>query len=138
MTYPIAEQSYVDTQVAAAVAAAIAAPHVVVTFSAPGTVTTVTGALRWRAKVPCTIQFATADVNTASSSGSVIVDILKNGTSIFTSTAHRPTIPASAFLDDGVIDITSMAVDDLLTVNVTSAGTGAADLTVNIWLVPLA
>jgi hypothetical protein len=67
-----------------------------------------------------------------------VVDILKNGTSIFTSTPHRPTIPAAAFLDDGVIDITSMAVDDYLTVNVTSAGTGASDLTVNIWLIPLA
>lgn len=132
-----AEQGVTPDWVNNQIAAAIATPYIPVTFSASGTVTTVSGGLGYPAPIACTIAFVKAYVATPSTSGSVVVDVLVNGSSIFTSTPHRPTITSGTNEDDGQIDITTIAANDVLQVSVTSAGTGAANLTVAISLIPL-
>jgi hypothetical protein len=63
-------------------------------------------------------------VNTVPTGAAIVVDINKNGTSIFTSQANRPTILAGANSGGpGVApDITSIAAGDFLTVDVDQIG----------------
>lgn len=86
-----------------------------------------------------TIQAVRASVGTAPVGASVIIDILKNGTTIFTTTANRPTITAGAFTSGKVtaIDVPSVADGDYLTVNIVQIGstTAGSDLTVQVEIV---
>lgn len=144
MTSPIPALVAVgETYVANAIAAAIAnlpPNYVKFEFSQQNTLTTFTGALGDPAAVPCLIRYVKATLGTSPGSGSVVIDILNNGVSIFTSSGHQPTIPAGTTADDGQPDITNMDTDDRLTVNVTSVGGGTApkDLVITVWAIPLA
>ena len=68
---------------------------------------------------------------TAGSAGSTIVDIHKNGTTIFTTQANRPTVTAAGGSDqiDAHIDmdVTAFAADDRITLDVDAAETGSAE-----------
>lgn len=82
----------------------------------------------------CTISGVSATIKDKGSAGSTIVDVHKNGTTIFTTQANRPTIP----YDDadgkasGTPDITSVALGDVLTVDIDSAATGAGTIEIVI------
>jgi hypothetical protein len=71
----------------------------------------------------------------APTTSSVICDINKNGTTIFTTQGNRPTITTSNFTSGAVtnMDVTSLAAGDYLTVDIDQGDAGAAkDLTVYV------
>ncbi len=79
-----------------------------------------------------TISKVYAAVKTKGTANSTIVDVHKNGTTIFTTQANRPTI---AYDDaDGVAsgtpDVTSFVAGDVFTFDIDAAATGAAGLSI--------
>jgi hypothetical protein len=75
-------------------------------------------------------------VGTAPTGASVIVDVKKNGTTIFTTTGNRPAISAGGFSGvSGTPDTPSVTTNDYLTVDVSQVGSTVAgsDLTVQIF-----
>jgi hypothetical protein len=83
-----------------------------------------------------TITGVRASVGTAPTGAALIVDINKNGTTIFTTQANRPTIAAAANTSGNVtaIDITTVAAGEFLTVDIDQTGSTVtgADLTVQL------
>lgn len=75
-----------------------------------------------------------ASVESAPSGGSVIIDLNKNGTTVFTTQANRPTITSTNLTSGKVtaIDVTSVADGDYLTVDVDTTTSPAAQLTVTV------
>jgi hypothetical protein len=70
-----------------------------------------------------TITNVTATVSTAPTVSSIIVDINKNGTTIFTTQANRPTIAAGTQDDlSSVPDVTSVALNDIFTCDIDQVG----------------
>lgn len=66
-------------------------------------------------------------INTAPTGASVIVDVNKNGTTIFTTQSNRPTIAISGNSDlSSVPDITTAAAGDYITVDVDQIGSTIA------------
>lgn len=82
---------------------------------------------------PVTISEVHASVDTVASNN-IVVDVLKNGTSIFSVTpGNRPTITAGNNTDtSGAPDTTSLIKNDYLQVEIVSGGTGASDLTIAV------
>lgn len=69
------------------------------------------------------------------SAGSTIVDLNKNGTTVFTAQANRPTLAwddADQVAKSGTPDVTSLAESDVLTVDIDEIATRVKDLTVVI------
>jgi hypothetical protein len=76
-----------------------------------------------------------ASVVTAPVGASILVDVHKNGTTIFTTQSGRPEIAAAGTTDKSATpDVTSWADGDYLTVDIDQIGstTAGADLTVEI------
>jgi hypothetical protein len=74
-------------------------------------------------------------VNTAPTGSTIIVDIDKNGTTIFTNQANRPVINASAFTGFSTsIDVPALADGDYLTSDIDQIGStiAGANLTVHV------
>lgn len=74
-----------------------------------------------------------AHVRTAPTTTNVIVDINKNGVTIFPTQASRPTIPVGTFNSNiAVPDVNTLANFDILSLDVDQIGTGTvgADLSV--------
>lgn len=117
----------------------VPAPNTVVPYSVPGTVSVVSGAARLYNDTgrTLTIRAVRATVGTAPVGASLIVDVLKGGTTIFTTQANRPTIAAGTNTSGKVttMDVTTWADGDYLTVNVAQVGsaTPGSDLTVQVW-----
>lgn len=94
-----------------------------------------TGVGRYLFPYSATIIGVTAAVNTAPVGSSIIIDVNKNGTTIFTAQINRPTI-LSGTNDTGgsevVPDVTSLVFGDYLTVDIDQVGSGTpgSDLTV--------
>lgn len=106
-----------------------------VTGTSPGTpLVTGTGATRLYndTGVTLTISSVRASVGTAPTGATLIVDVNKNGTTIFTTQANRPAIAISGNTATGTPDVTSWASGDYLTVDVDQVGSTVAgsDLTV--------
>lgn len=104
-------------------------------FSVAGNVAVGTGLARYYASDTLTITNVIASVGTAPTGSSIIVDVNKNGTTIFTTQANRPTITASSFVDlTSLPDVTSVAAGDYLTIDVDQRGSTIAgtDLVVQI------
>ena len=86
---------------------------------------------------PCSLTITKVKlvVKTAPTGASIIVDVNKNGTTIFTTQANRPSIAAGATTgDSGTPDVTSLAEGDKLTIDIDQVGSGTAgaDLTVEV------
>jgi len=101
-------------------------------------VTTDTTAIRLRLPYAATLVSAYATCSTAPTGAAIIVDVHKDGTTIFTTQANRPTIAVSAF-DSGTAktpDVTTFAAGSYLTVNVDQIGStiAGAGLTVCVVL----
>jgi hypothetical protein len=100
----------------------------VVPFSSGGTLTLKTGTLGF----PITggtfdIETVAARVNTAPAGASVVIDVNKNGTTIFGTAANRPTIPAgSKTATVGAHSVTSVTTGDYLTVDIDQIGSSVA------------
>lgn len=100
------------------------------------------GAGKDRALIPfnCEIVSVSAIVGTAPTGASLIVDVLKNGTTIFTTTANRPTIVAGATQTTTFPrpDVTRLVAGDNLTLSISQIGSTVAgsDLDVVIQYTP--
>ncbi len=112
-------------------------------FSYAGTLATYVGQGRWYNDTgrALFVQSVRASVGTAPAGASVIVDVNKNGTTIFTTQANRPTIAAGANTvkrTQGASppDVTMIADGDYLTIDIDQIGstTAGADLAVDIVL----
>ena len=96
-------------------------------FTIPGTLSLGTGLARLYFTSSRTISSVHVSVGEAPTGASAIFDVNKNGTTIFTTQANRPTIPASSFVDaSSVPDVTSMTNGDYLTVVVAQIGSTIA------------
>ena len=107
----------------------------VATFTFAGTLSVISGAARLYFPTAVTILGISAAVGTAPSGASVVVDVNKNGTTIFTTQANRPTIAAGTNTDlTNTPDVTTISANDYLTVDVDQIGSGTAgaNLTVTI------
>jgi len=101
-----------------------------------GTFTTGIGATRLYndTGVTWTIIACRAFVETAPSGGAVTVDVNKNGTTVFTTQANRPSI-SSGNLTSGKVtnmNVTSVADGDYITVDVDVTTAPAANLTATV------
>lgn len=115
-------------------------PNTTLAFSVPGTVAVAVGGARIYndAGRTLTIRAIRATVGAAPTGASLIVDVNKNGTTVFTTQANRPTIAAAGNTSGKVtnMDVTSIADGDYLTVDVDQVGStvAGADLTVQVWV----
>ena len=110
-----------------------------VTFVKLGMVATGTGTYRWYNDlgVTLTIRSVRISLGTASTSGTPTVDVNKNGTTIYGTQGNRPTIAVSGLTSgkNTGFSVSTLADGDYLTADVDVAGTGAADLVVQIEVV---
>jgi len=105
----------------------------VIPFSRSGSLAVAVGQGRFVFPFAATITGVRASVGTAPVGSSLIVDINKNGTTIFSTQANRPTIAASGNVSGvAVPNTTSFAAGDYMTVDVDQVGstTPGSDLTV--------
>lgn len=104
-------------------------------FSMSGTLSTFIGSHRFYFDNAATITGVRISVGTAPTGASLIVDVNKNGTTIFGTQANRPTIAVSEFtaVTTGM-SVTSLNVGDYLTVDLDQVGSTVAgsNLTVSI------
>jgi hypothetical protein len=105
-------------------------------FSKQGPLALTTGVSRFYADDYYYLSGARASVNTAPTGGPVVIDVLKNGSTIFTTPANRPSITAgtTTAVSAAPPDLLFVVPGDYLTVNVAQVGTTfpGADLTVNV------
>ena len=94
-----------------------------------GTLTVAAGVIRYKFPVAVTILGITLAVNTAPTGAAILVDINKNGTTIFSTQGNRPTIAISAFATAAEVtnmNTTAVAAGDYLTADVDQIGSTAA------------
>jgi len=104
-------------------------------FTIEGTLSVSSGTLKMYAPGPLTIAEVAIAVNIAPTGQSIKVDIHKNGTTIFTTQANRPEILATEkFATSGTPDVTSLAKNDYLTMDIDQVGSTVAggDLVVHV------
>lgn len=108
----------------------------VATFSKAGTLTVGAGTGRYLMPAAGFIVGVGAAINTAPTGASLIVDVNRNGSTIFTTQAHRPTIVASAFATAGpaIPDVPNFSAGDYLSVDIDQVGStvAGADLVVQV------
>lgn len=97
-------------------------------FSFPGALTVQTGALRWYADRSYTIVSCRWSITTSPTGSSSILDVNKNGTTIFTTQGNRPTVAISGNTSGLVtnMDVTTLAAGDFLTVDIDQIGSTIA------------
>jgi hypothetical protein len=106
-------------------------------WSVSGALSVATGAVRIYNQFGAdkTISKVFIAVNTAPTGASLIVDVHKNGTTIFTNQANRPAITASNNTGTTTtIDVATFASGDYLTIDIDQIGSTVAgsDLTVHV------
>ena len=103
-------------------------------FFRSGNIDTQTGASRFYIENAGTLATVRASVGVPATGAPIIVDVLKNGTSVFTDPSHRPTIPAGENTATAAPDVTEVDAGDFLTVNIDQVGSinAGADLTVSV------
>lgn len=107
------------------------------TFAWPGTLVTATGTLRQYVEGAYKFVSARASVNTVPTGATIICDINKNGTTIYTTQGNRPAIAISGnTITANSPDVTTFASGDYLSVDIDQIGStiAGADLTVQIRL----
>jgi hypothetical protein len=104
-------------------------------FSSQGSLSVKIGTARLYFDVTQTVISVRASVGTSPVGASVIVDVRKNGTTLFpTNPGNRPTIAPGAFTVTTVPDVVAFSAGDYLTVDIVQVGTTnpGADLTVQV------
>lgn len=116
-------------------AASYYADHII-PYTKTGTLSVTTGTLRYRLPWAATIISTTAAVGTAPTGAALIIDVLKNGTTIYSTTANRPTIAVStnATTTSPTPDITALAAGDYLTVNIAQVGSTVAGSDLSVFI----
>ena len=106
-----------------------------ITMFIPGTITVDTFPLRFLAPQALTIVSVEAAIQTAPTDASLIVDVNKNGTTIFTTQGNRATITTgNTEAASATPDVTTIALNDVITIDIDQVGSTAAGthLTVQI------
>jgi hypothetical protein len=116
--------------------AATGSGSVIVAFSRNGTLSTTRGTVPFVLASDRTITAVRMGCGTAPVGASVVGDILKNGTTIYTTASNRPTIPDGA-TDSGPValpDVTALAAGDHLAIVIAQVGSTVqgADLGLSI------
>ena len=104
-------------------------------FSMEGDLTTGAKPLRIYMPVAYTIDKVFIAVNTAPLNQAVVIDVEKDGVTIFTDQGKRPSIAAAAYTDESdTPDVTALIAGSYLTYSIDQIGTGTvgADLTVHV------
>jgi hypothetical protein len=107
------------------------------TFAITGTVAVATGKSRIYLEGSYVVETVRAAVNTQPTGAALIVDVNKNGTTIYTTQSGRPSISASSNSATGNSpDVTTFASGDYMQVDVDQVGStvAGADLTVTVRL----
>lgn len=105
-------------------------------FFQSGTLTVTTGVSRWYADDTFTLTAVRASVNTAPTGATIILDVNKNGNSVY-ATATKPTIALSGNTILAAPDAnTGLIVGDYITVDIDQVGStiAGANLTVTLIL----
>lgn len=109
----------------------------VYTFAVTGVLTVATGKSRIYLEGNYTIETVRAAVNTAPTGSTILVDVNKNGTTVYTTQTARPSIAISGFSAlGGTPAILTYASGDYLSVDLDQIGSTIAgsDLTVTVRL----
>lgn len=110
--------------------------HEVATFAKAGSLSVGVGSGRFTMPGAGFLIGVDAAINTAPTGASLICDVNKNGTTVFTTQANRPTILASAFAPAAVAipDVLSFSARDYFTVDIDQVGSTIAgsDLVVQV------
>jgi hypothetical protein len=103
-------------------------------FFKTGTLTTTTGVNRLPIDGTYTIVGTRLMVGTAPTGANIIVDIKKNGTTIYTTQANRPTIASgqNAGGPGATPDVTTLTAGDYLTVDIAQIGSTVAGADLNV------
>lgn len=126
------------TPVGSALSSVIAAARTPMqhTFSHTGVVSVKTGTHKLYNDTGKTLTIVNvrATVDLAPTGASLIVDVHKNGTTIFTTQSNRPTIAATTFTDTSTPAVTTWAAGEYLTVDIDQVGSTVAgsDLVVTV------
>jgi hypothetical protein len=113
----------------------LAVPIEAYTFSVTGAVAVATGKSRIYLEGDYVVETVRAAVNTPPTGAALLVDVNKNGTTIYADQSKRPSIAAGANSAVGNNpDVTTLAAGDYLTVDVDQVGStvAGADLTVTV------
>jgi hypothetical protein len=113
----------------------LAVPIEAYTFSVTGAVAVATGRSRIYLAGDYVVETVRAAVNTPPTGAALLVDVNKNGTTIYADQSKRPSIAAGANSAVGNNpDVTTLAAGDYLTVDVDQVGStvAGADLTVTV------
>ncbi|TDD18519.1 hypothetical protein E1218_25800 [Kribbella turkmenica] len=122
-------------QVSLSIDGVLVVPVEAYTFSVTGAVTVATGKSRIYLEGDYVVETVRAAVNTAPTGSALVVDVNKNGTTIYTDQGQRPSIAAGSNSATGNEPaVTTLAAGDFLTVDVDQVGSTAAgsDLTVTV------
>lgn len=114
-----------------------AAPQIA-PFSSSGVVAVKVGGARYYVEQAMSISTVRVSVGTAPTGAAILVDVNKNGTTIYTTQANRPQIAVSTNTATGNSpNVTTLAAGDYLTVDIDQVGSTVAgsDLTVQIGLI---
>jgi hypothetical protein len=107
-------------------------------FGRSGTLTVLVGVSQLPIDIACEIVSVVARVATAPTGASILVDLNRNGTTVFTTQSNRPTIGAGSNSSVVVtsMDVTTLAAGDYLSVDVDQIGStvAGADLVVAVRL----
>lgn len=110
---------------------------IVVEFFMSGNIST--GTMKYKFVVPTQCSFFTcrADATTAPATTSILIDINKNGTTIFTTQGSRVTIAAAANAGTqaGTPEVTIFAAGDVISFDVDQIGTGTVGANTAVTLV---
>jgi hypothetical protein len=115
----------------------VAASDIELLYRRPGALSVSAGADPMVFPYPITIQGIAAAVQTAPSGADLIVDVNKNGTTIFTTQANRPRIVAGAVVTASEVtnmNVTSFAAGDELTVDVDQVGSSTAGSALTLFI----
>jgi hypothetical protein len=93
------------------------------TFTYSGDAVVSSGVFRLAAPCTLTIDSVHLTCNTAPTGASIIVDVNKNGVTIFTTQGNRPAIAATAFSGTSAApDVTGLVANDYLTFDIDQIG----------------
>lgn len=98
-----------------------------VSFYIDGTLAVETGAMSFIAPMTLVIKEVRLSVDTAPTGADLIIDVNKNGSTIFTTQANRPTITASTTsATSAAPDVVNLVVGDKISIDIDQVGSTAA------------
>jgi hypothetical protein len=107
-------------------------------FTVPGTLSVGTGRAKFYIPGPITLGNVRASVGTAPTGSSIIIDVNKNGSSVFTTNSKPQIFAGQTLVSTSTPNITEFTTGDYITVDVDAVGSlnPGSDLTVQIEFTP--